>query len=532
MELFNTLGGAATTVTALFALTRQVHMLQQNSYFPSRYIGWLKTVGPWRALGTGLLTLAAGLLLFFSLPLPFCGVCLLLGLIRIPAAVSGQGHAIKRLVFTARVKRLYVTAALLTCALTLAAALTPALPSKILLAVLLFFSFCTPALLFLCFFINQPIEKGIARWYVNDAKRILRGCRDLKVIGVTGSYGKTSTKYILGRLLSERYNTVITPESYNTPMGVVRTVREKLKPGTQIFVAEMGAKNVGDIAEICQIADPDLGVITSIGPQHLETFGSIENVTKTKFELADWVLKNHGTVFLNAGNPYIAQRAAGLPDGSKILYGVRENMNQPAPDFYADSLSYGRNGSRFEIVGAGRRVPVTTRLLGLHNVSNILAAAAVGFHLGLTDSEVKYAVSQLKPVPHRLELKPFINGAILIDDAYNANPEGCLEAVRVLGSFSGMRKIIVTPGLVELGEKEYDCNYQLGLAAGKTCDTVILVGEKRAVPMADAIATLNFPKEQLHIVHSFADAMALLQRLADKSTAVLFENDLPDNYAG
>ena len=175
---------------------------------------------------------------------------------------------------------------------------------------------------------------------------------------------------------------------------------------------------------------------------------------------------------------------------------------------------------------------MTTRLLGRHSVLNILAAAAVGFHLGLTDSEVKYAVSQLKPVAHRLELKPFLNGAVLIDDAYNANPEGCLEAVRVLGSFEGLKKIIVTPGLVELGEKEYDCNYQLGLAAGKTCDVVILVGEKRAVPMADAVATLDFPKENLHIVKSFAEAMELLRRIADKNSAVLFENDLPDNYAG
>ena len=164
---------------------------------------------------------------------------------------------------------------------------------------------------------------------------------------------------------------------------------------------------------------------------------------------------------------------------------------------------------------------MTTRLLGRHSVLNILAAAAVGFHLGLTDSEVKYAVSQLKPVAHRLELKPFLNGAVLIDDAYNANPEGCLEAVRVLGSFEGLKKIIVTPGLVELG-----------LAAGKTCDVVILVGEKRAVPMADAVATLDFPKENLHIVKSFAEAMELLRRIADKNSAVLFENDLPDNYAG
>ncbi|MCI8361449.1 MAG: UDP-N-acetylmuramoyl-tripeptide--D-alanyl-D-alanine ligase [Clostridiales bacterium] len=532
MELFYTLGTAALCVAALFALTRQIHMFQQNSYYPSRYMGWLKTAGPWRALGTGLLTAGCGLLLRLAGPLPFCGGCLLAGLIRIPFAVSGQKKAIKPLVFTARVKRMYVTAALLLAALTFLTSLLTGLPQRVLICLVLLLGWCTPGLLLAVFAVNHPVEKSIARWYVGDAKRILRDCRDLKVIGVTGSYGKTSTKYILGRILSERYNTVITPESFNTPLGVVRTVREKLGPGAQIFVCEMGAKNVGDIEEICRIANPSMGVITSIGPQHLETFGSIENVTATKFELCEHVLQNHGTVFLNTDNPYIAGRAADILAGSKITYGVRENKEQPAPGFYAAGLSCGRNGSSFEIVGDGRRVAVSTRLLGMHSVLNILAAASVAFHLGLTDSEVKYAVSQLKPPPHRLELKPFLNGSVLIDDAYNANPEGCLEAVRVLGSFDGMRKVIVTPGLVELGEKEYDCNYQLGLAAGKTCDVIILVGEKRAVPMADAVATLDFPKENLHIVKSFSDAMGLMRRMVDANTAVLFENDLPDNYAG
>lgn len=532
MYIFYTLGGAAAAVTALFALTRQVHMFQQNSYYPSRYAGWLKTAGYLRAVGAGLLTAGALLLLWLTGPLPFSGGCLLMGLIRIPAAISGQRRAIKRLVFTPRVRRLYVTAALLLTALLLLSALLPTTAGRFVLTAVLLLGWGTPVLLLTAYAVNQPIEKSIARWYVNDAKRILRGCRDLKVIGITGSYGKTSTKYILGRLLSERYNTVITPESYNTPMGVVRTVREKLRPNTQIFVAEMGAKNVGDIREICEIADPDMGVITSIGPQHLETFGSIENVAATKFELADHVLQNHGTVFLNTDNPYIADRAKTMPASFQKTYGIRTDKSAPAPDLYAENLSYGRNGSSFDIVGDGRRISVSTRLLGLHNVLNILAAASVGFHLGLTDSEVKYAVSQLKPVAHRLELKPFIGGAVLIDDAYNANPEGCLEAVRVLGNFDGMKKIIVTPGLVELGDQEYDCNYQLGLAAGRTCDTVILVGEKRAVPMADAIATLDFPKERMHIVRSFADAMRLLQGMVDKSTVVLLENDLPDNYAG
>lgn len=513
-------------LSALFAVTRQIHMFQLNSYFFSRYMGWLKTSPGPRTAGAAVLAAAALAALWMGEEFYLLAVLSALSTaFRIPLAAADYRGAKKKLVFTDRVKRLYFCGFILLAALIVPAALLPPFPARILASAVILLGFATPAFLLLIACINAPVEKSVSHWYVSDAKKILRGMPDLKVIGITGSYGKTSTKYILGRLLSEKYNVVITPESYNTPMGVVRTVRERLKPGTQIFIAEMGAKKSGDIREICDIAAPSMGIITSIGPQHLDTFGSLETIVKTKFELADAVTAAGGTMFLNVDNSYIREHAKNLP---AVTYGTSDGSF----DFHAENIRYGRSGSSFDIVSENRRIPVSSRLLGVHNVLNILAASAVAAALSLSDEEIRYAVSQLQPVTHRLELKSFLGGAVLIDDAYNANPEGCLEAVRVLGSFDGMKKIIVTPGLVELGEREYDCNYQLGLAAGKTCDIVILVGEKRAVPMADAIGTLDFPKENLHIAKTFSDAMTLLRGICDKSCAVLFENDLPDNYAG
>ncbi len=519
------LAALAADAAALFAVTRQLHMLQLNSYFTSRYAGWLK--GAYHVRSTGALMLGGAMLLSLWLGKYgwiFLVLAGLTALIRILTALSDYKVAIKKIVFTARIKRMYVTAGLLLLALVVAAAFCPGVAGRVLLSVNLLLGVCTPALALLAKWINTPVEAAVKQYYIRDAKKILRAHTGLQVIGITGSYGKTSTKYALAHMLRQKYNVVFTPGSFNTPMGIVRTVREQLQPTTQVFIAEMGAKNVGDIREICRIADPAMGVITSVGPQHLDTFGSLEHVANTKFELADWVTGNQGTVFLNTENAMIADRAGRYP--RVVSYGTSQG------NVRATDITYSRNGSSFTLVAGERRIPIATRLLGGHNVLNLTAAAAVGMELGLSDEEIRYAAASMQPVEHRLELKPFLFGSVLIDDAYNANPEGCLEAVRVLGQFAGMQKIIVTPGLVELGDREYQCNYALGLAAANTCDVIVLVGEKRAVPMADAIRTTDFPAEKLHIVPRFSDAMTLLQGFVNRDCAVLFENDLPDNYAG
>ncbi|MGI6269201.1 MAG: UDP-N-acetylmuramoyl-tripeptide--D-alanyl-D-alanine ligase [Candidatus Howiella sp.] len=522
MGVLLNLSAAAIIVATLFALTRQLHMLQLNSYYPSRYFGWLKGAFRLRSLCAGLFALLLAIGFFFGwngwtlLPL-----CLVGGGVRAAAAVYDYRHSIKKIVFTARVKRLYATATALLCLLLLAANFFP----RTGILILLFLSAATPLLALAAWAVNAPVERAVQRHYIRDAKRILQSHPGLTVIGVTGSYGKTSTKHAVGRLLSEKYNVLITPGSFNTPMGVVRTVREQLRPTTQVFVVEMGAKNVGDIREICEIADPDIAIVTSVGPQHLDTFGSVENVLRTKLELANWVSAKGGPVFLNTENAYLRERLADYP--TAVSYGQAASA-----DFHAENIVYSPHGSAFDFVGAGRRIPVSSRMLGGHNVLNITAAAAVGVRLGLRDLQIKAAVRTLNPVSHRLELKQFIGGSVLIDDAYNANPEGCLEAVRVLSHFDGMKKIIVTPGLVELGDREYDCNFALGRAAAKVCDIILLVGEKRAVPMADAVRQSDFDQSNLHIVHSFQEAMERMRGFVKADCVVLFENDLPDNYAG
>ncbi len=508
------------SVAALFSLTRQLHMLQQNSYFNSRYISWGKE-------NFGFKTVFSFFLLVFScsfikIDWLVLAITALSAIIKVRHTFSFQKHAIKPIVFTARVKRMYATAILIFAALCVCAFLFDTVAVYLFGAVLALFYL--PGIVAVAVnLINAPIENAVKLWYINDAKKKLRSFGNMKIIGITGSYGKTSTKHIIARLLSEKYNVCFTPGSFNTPMGVVRTIREHMKPQTEIFVCEMGAKNVGDIEEICKIAKPDMGIITSIGPQHLNTFKSIENIVKTKFELADSVKKAGGKVYLSNDNDYIRQQADRY---DSVMYGTTENS-----DFRAENITCGPSGTRFDVICGDRKISLSTKLLGMHNVVNITGAVAIAADLGVSDRDIIYAVSKLEQTEHRLQLKPFIKGSTLIDDAYNANPEGCLEAVRVLGSFDGMKKVIVTPGLVELGDREYKCNYDLGLECARYCDEIILVGRERSKPMTDAIATTDFDKDRVHVVASFKDAMALMQNMLDSNCAVLFENDLPDNYA-
>lgn len=520
MNIYLLISSIILSVAGCFNLTRQLQMLQQNSYFPSRYYGWLKT-----NISLGRLLIYLGVSIVFSIKqysLLMYFSAFILG-ISVYSTISLQKKSIKKLVFTARVKRLYFAATIILLLLNAIYFLSPeGVLGKLSVVINILISTLTPILTFIIWGVTYPVEKLFNAYYVNDAKKILKAHNNIKVIGITGSYGKTTTKFILTRILSEKYNVVCTPQSFNTPMGVVRTIRENLEPQTQIFVCEMGAKNIGDIKEICDIANPDYALITSVGPQHLETFKTVDNVFKTKFELADAVIKNNGFVFANGDSQGIIDRA----DKNLVsLYGTNNDF-----DYYCKNINCTRYGCEFEVQIGEETIKLSTKLLGMHNIINITGAAALAYKLGVSASDIQYAVASLKPTEHRLELKNYINSSLLIDDAYNANPEGCLEAVKVLSTFKDMKKVIITPGLVELGHKEYEYNYNLGLEAAKYCDIIILVGKNRSKPMVDAAEKVNFNKENLYVVSSFKEALEIYTPKADSNTVVLFENDLPDNY--
>lgn len=501
----------------------EVRMFQQNSYRPERFMRWWH--GPKNAYSA---------FLAWLMPLP----------VKIPLAK------------TARVKRLLVTDALLTLllfclgvwgVLALFGSYWSLVLAVFCVSVLLLMA--SKWILLLANAVNQPIEKAISRWYYNDAKRMLRAHKGLIVIGVTGSYGKTSTKNFLYRILSQKYNTLVTPGNFNTTLGVVRTVREQLQPHHQVFIVEMGAKQPGDIKEICDLVHPTIGIVASVGPMHLETFGSFENIQKTKFELVR-ALPANGFAAINADSPGIASYTD-IPTHCRVLrYGVRNG------DFRAKNLSYSTQGSSFglsyeafpTLASASTAgvdsvsvdvVTMTTHLLGESNIQNIVGACAVASFLGVTPQQQKRAIAQLQQVENRLFVSR--QGAVtVINDAYNSNPEGAAMALDVLRDIQGGRKILITPGFVELGSRQESACRELGYKAAFCADILIVVnklnreaivlGARQAMAEATAAHPVRLTEENIHCLDDLTLVFEALPSLLKPDDVVLYENDLPDTF--
>lgn len=374
--------------------------------------------------------------------------------------------------------------------------------------------------------IIKPVEENINAGFYNEAREKIASRDDLKVIGITGSFGKTSTKFILGSILEERFKVLNTPESYNTPMGLSKTINNELTEDHQIFIAELGARRIGDIKEVAELVQPSIGVITSIGPTHLETFKNIDNIAKTKFELIE-ELPADGVAIYNGDNEHI-KKLSQKTFKEKILYGIEDLDNL---DIYAKDIEVSKLGSGFTISDKeGNSIRCSTKLLGKHNIYNILAGVSVARVMGLSFEEIKRGIKNIKPIPHRLNIIDPGTGIIIIDDAFNSNPIGAKAALEVISQFREGRKIIVTPGMVELGTMEEVANREFGENIGKECDYVILVGEKRTKPIYEGLMNVNFNEHNIFIVENLDEATQYIQKIAKPKDVVLFENDLPDNY--
>ena len=519
----------------LYVLRYNLHMFQLNGYKNGEHIHWLK-----KNVSRQYLLILIGISGILSMCLP--GIVTLL--LQTAAALICMKYYLylkktntkKKLVYTARVKRLILTDSILVILLLVLTGVFLGV-SRIAGAFAVLTTLQIIALVIVNW-INRPVEGMINQHYINDAKKKLRSVPDLTVIGVTGSYGKTSVKYYLDTLLKEHFEVLITPESYNTPMGVVKTIRSSLKPSHQIFICEMGARHVGDIKEICDIVHPEHGIITSVGPQHLETFFNMDNIVNTKFELAD-ALPEVGLLFLNGDNEYIRNHSGKYKN--KIFYTTGEwakarelesqiEEGEVSRYYQTGDVKLSRTGTEFTVTAPdGEKETFQMRLLGEHNVINVAGAVAVANTLGIPLKQLKVPVRRIQPVAHRMQLLERGNYTI-IDDAFNSNPVGSRAAVETLKQFEGVR-ILITPGMVELGEKEEEYNYKFGTYAADCCDYILLVGEKHTAPIHKGVLESGFSQERCRVFEKLEDALSFAYSIkAEGHKFILLENDLPDNY--
>ena len=515
MNHFAIIYAIVATIFFLVIAKYDIHMFQLSSYRYSRYFRWLipgNIVSEKRIMA--LLMIVPALI-----PHTF-GIGFVVGITGVAIARAWQEKFKTPLVYTMRVKRLFATNIILFAAVaTLSTLFAGTWATTIIGATLLL----SNLLMLLANLVNTPIEKAINRHYYNDAKRIIESNKNLIIIGVTGSFGKTSTKNYLAGILAEKYNVLVTPGNFNTLLGVIRTIREQLRPYHQVFIVEMGAKQNNDIKEICDLVHPTIGIVTAVGEMHLETFKTVENIQNTKFELINSLPAN-GFGVINNDSQYI-RNYNGITSPCKLVRYAVENEG----DYKARDVKYGANGVTFTLNNGEQ---YNSRLLGVGNLLNILAATAVADYLGVPTSKQKNAIARLQPVEHRLSMK-VANGITVLDDAYNSNPQGAKMALGVLKSFAvadGNKRIVITPGFVEMGARQAEANKELGRTIADSCDYAIVVNATNREAIKSGITEGGLAEEKYFLADSLNHAHARLAQILSPGDVVLYENDLPDNF--
>ena len=514
---------------------RSLHMLQQNLYNENnRYLKWVfKNYNQFFGLDLLLLLISLiGIFVLFDLENMAFIALITMTIIALIESINWyrkikNDQNKKPLVITARIKRMIFTILLLYLIPITYIGLNIINLKSVFIGLLILscMVYINSIVVFLGCIINYPIERIVYHYYKNKAQSKLKSMTNLKIIGITGSYGKTSSKNILSDILNVKYNALATPRNLNTYNGLIMTVNNYMDKFTDVFIAEMGAYVKGEIAGLCKLVKPKYGILTKIGTAHLESFGSQENIQKGKFELIE-SLPSDGFAVLNGDDPL--QVSYKLKNNVKTIWVGIDNKNV---DVLGDNIKCSSKGTEFDIIFSGddKKYHFETKLLGIHNVYNIVEAVACGYEFGIDIEDLIHAVKGVRTIEHRLELKR-IGNFYMIDDAYNSNPEGAKRAVEVLGMMDGI-KVVVTPGMIELGDQEYECNKTFGEEISEVADYVVLIGEKRTKPIREGLLTSGFDKDKIIVLNDVRSAYPFIDTLTGKEEVyALFENDLPDTY--
>ena len=507
--------------------------LQQAGYDGKMYAAWLKRKGNMaRSRFTLLAFLIALAMLVLGLCFSFAGKwAAYIALISVPLFVGLYCTADKKalkvpLTPTARANRVYalnIFVLAVVCFVLVLAGNAAAyfanvgIVTNLRYILLAAVPLCMPYLLRAANVLEKPFSRAKNKKYLAAAQQKLDSCSCVK-IGITGSFGKTSVKNFLAQILSVRYKVLATPASYNTPLGIAKAVEKEDLNAYDFFLAEMGARHEGDIAELCRLVKPDHCILTGICEQHLETFGSLDAIIRAKGEILDGTREGGFAII-------------GMDENTEKLLGRAEKLVKVPVGEHGECAAIGvkctPKGISFKLALGILQVECTSKLLGAHNAQNIALAAAMAFKLGLSKEEIAEGIGKLDYILHRLQPTERL-GVTILDDAYNANIRGAAAALDVLRLFEG-RKIVVTPGLVELGILEEKENGALGeRLAG--LDRVILVGATLVTAVKNGYLAAGGDAQKLSVVPTLEKAQELLEKELKEGDTVLFLNDLPDIY--
>ncbi|MDH5541894.1 MAG: UDP-N-acetylmuramoyl-tripeptide--D-alanyl-D-alanine ligase [Nitrospinota bacterium] len=516
---------AAWLLMSIMIMTRFIAILQSERYHTDSYLKWVMDGGGLKVYSP----------VKYDKPLHF--VCLAImasyyfspykvhieQLILTAGAVywtlthfRGVKSGKKPFALTARVKRLFVITIALEGLLLFVAYL---FGMRMFIALIVLFAYMQPFLIALANIIAKPVEQFFQQGFKRAAMKKIAGKR---VVAITGSYGKTGTKEAVAHMLETAYPLLKTPGSYNTPMGLCKVINDEMSPHHEIFVSEMGATRKGDIKELCEIARPSIAVITSIGEAHMESFGSIENVASTKFEIAE-ALPDDGVLAYNSDYKLARERAGAIPQRT-VTFGFENGAEYRPYNIRCDS-----RGSTFDLQTPGGVVEgIGIKLLGRLNVINVVAGFVVGELMGVGRDKLKNAAATLPQMEARLQLLS-TGSYLVINDGFNSNLLGAKAATETLSYFEGYRRILVTPGIVDLGHKHEVINFDFGKSAARNCDQAILINERRTKPLKNGLLAGGMKPDDIKVFPSLAEAREFIDETVGEGSVVLFENDLPDH---
>jgi UDP-N-acetylmuramoyl-tripeptide--D-alanyl-D-alanine ligase len=508
---------------AMKRLLTYLHVFQQEEYDGPRFLAWLRAGLVIDKRLTLILLALTALSLIYPAPPMIVGAFMALAC-GLAAWRESDPRVVakKKLAMTERAMRIYRLSLFLIGALGLVIA---ALGLPVWLVIVLVQAI--PLSLVVAVMILQPQEDRIQQRFWDEAHEKLKRLAPV-VIGITGSFGKTSTKHILGHILETSGSALMTPGSVNTPMGIARIIRERLEPHHRHFVVEMGAYGPGSIERLCRLAPPDIAVVTAVGPAHYERFKSLDAVARTKFELPAAAIARNGVAIIN-------DQVLGFADARAFTDAHRASMILLGEGADRDAVLRGvrqeADGLVVDLTHGGVDYTLRAPLFGLHHGRNIALAFLTALRLGVEPETAQIALRSTPQIKHRLEVKRQPGGATIIDDGYNSNPAGFASALDLLPALvgEGGRRILVTPGMVELGEAHEAEHRAIGEKAAGRVDILLAVAAHRIEPLITAYRAGN-PDGSVIECANFAEAQGWMSRNLTPTDVVLIENDLPDLY--
>lgn len=405
--------------------------------------------------------------------------------------------------------------------------------TSVLIGVILFLLLSPCFFLFLAFvtWLLRPLDRLVKQWIVEQAKDKLLKISNIYVIGVVGSYGKTTMKEMIATSLSGSKKVVETSGNLNTPLGVSRTILDEVSDETEVLVVEMGEYVPGDVRDLMNLVSPNCVVVTGINEAHMERMGSMENIIDTIFEACDHT-RSDTRAILNGDDRLIRENYQDHCShlGEIFFYGVKEEVESSC---HIENYKFHQDGSGQEaeiICGNHSFGRLSLQLLGKYALANAMAVIKVAQDLDVDLEEVKIKLSQMKPVEHRLQPREGSQGVLVIDDTYNGNPDGVRAAIEVLQNFENRRTLYLTPGLVEVGKESEEVHREIGRLLGEAVDQVLLIETSMTPYMMEGLEEMGYEEENLHIFGTRQEAHGSLGEILQPDDVILFQNDWPENY--